>query len=124
VQTPPQTSYSLDEIWGSHGDYHHVVVEVFGFGTVCICRLMPTFRRNMLSPSSGVEVTKQGSRGVFIGPEEQGLRTGSQSEGGNMGTGWEPIGSLQEGCWEGAGCGVREREKTFSRAHWSASCSC
>jgi hypothetical protein len=33
------------------------VVEVLGFGAVCICRSMPTFRRNMLSPSSGAEVT-------------------------------------------------------------------
>jgi hypothetical protein len=44
-----------DEIIGSHGDYYHVV-EVMGFGAVCICRLMPTLRRNMLLPSSGAEV--------------------------------------------------------------------
>jgi hypothetical protein len=41
----------LHEIRGSRGDYYHVV-EVLGFGTVCTCRSMPTFRRNMLSPSS------------------------------------------------------------------------
>jgi hypothetical protein len=37
-----------------------------------------------------------------MGPEERGLRAGSQSEGGNMGTGCGPIGSLQEGYREGA----------------------
>jgi hypothetical protein len=61
---------------------------------------MPTFGRNMLSPSSGAEVTRQGNRRVFIEPEEQGLRAGSQSERGNMGTGCGPIGSLQEGYGE------------------------
>jgi hypothetical protein len=35
-----------------------------------------------MSPSSGVEVTMQGSR-FFVGPEEQGLRAGRQSDGGN-----------------------------------------
>jgi len=38
-----------------------VVVEVYGFGAVWICRSMPTFRRNTLSPSSGAEVTRQGN---------------------------------------------------------------
>jgi hypothetical protein len=38
-----------------HGSEH---VKILGFGTVCICRYMPTFRRNMLSPSSGAEVTR------------------------------------------------------------------
>jgi hypothetical protein len=47
------------------GDYYHIVVEVLGFGAVCICRYMPTFRRNMLSPSSGAEVTRQESRDVY-----------------------------------------------------------
>jgi hypothetical protein len=42
--------------------YLHVVVEILGFGTMCICRSIPTFQRNMLSPSSGAEVTGQGSR--------------------------------------------------------------
>jgi hypothetical protein len=32
-----------------------VVVEVYGFGAVCICRSMPTFQREMLSRSSGAE---------------------------------------------------------------------
>jgi hypothetical protein len=40
-------------------------VEVLGFGAVCICRSMPTFRRYMLSPSLGAEVTRQGSRGLI-----------------------------------------------------------
>jgi hypothetical protein len=48
----------------------------------------------MLSPSSGVEVTRKGSRGVFIGPEEQGLRTGNW-----MGTNREPSGRLLGGSW-------------------------
>jgi hypothetical protein len=39
-----------------------VVLELMGFGAVWICRSMPTFRRYMLSPSSGAEVTKQGSK--------------------------------------------------------------
>jgi hypothetical protein len=39
-----------------------VVVEVLDFGDVCICRWIPTFLSNMLSPSSGAEVTRQGSR--------------------------------------------------------------
>jgi hypothetical protein len=45
--------------------FDHVVVEVLGFGTILICRLMPTFRRNMLSPSSGAVVTRQGSGACF-----------------------------------------------------------
>jgi hypothetical protein len=36
---------------------HLVAVEVLDFGAACICRSVPTFRRNMLSPSSGAEVT-------------------------------------------------------------------
>jgi hypothetical protein len=53
----------------------------------------------------------------YIEPEEQGLRAGSQSEEGNMGTGRGPIGSLQEGYREGVGCGVRkEREREPSSA--------
>jgi hypothetical protein len=50
----------------------------------------------MLSPSSAAEVTRQCHTGLYIGPEEQGLSAESQSEGGNMGTGCLPIGSLQE----------------------------
>jgi hypothetical protein len=63
----------------------------------------------MLSPSSGAEVTRQGSRRVFIGPEHQELWAGSQSEGGNMGTGCRPLGSLQEGYREGVEHGVRKK---------------
>jgi hypothetical protein len=48
----------FDEIWGSRGNYYHVVVEVLDFGAVCICRSMLTFGRNTLSPSSGAEVTR------------------------------------------------------------------
>jgi hypothetical protein len=87
----------LHNIGGSHSDSYHVVVEVLGFGTMCICRSMLMFLRNMLSPSSWAEMTRQGYRGVYIGPEEQGLRAGSQSEGWNMETACRPIGSLQEG---------------------------
>jgi hypothetical protein len=39
-----------------------LVVEVLGFGAVWICKSIPTFRRNMLSPSSEPEVTTYGSR--------------------------------------------------------------
>jgi hypothetical protein len=42
-----------------------VVVEVLGFGALWICRSMPTFPRNMLSPFSGAEVTRQGNRGII-----------------------------------------------------------
>jgi hypothetical protein len=83
---------------------------------------MPTFRRNILSPSSGAEVTRKGSRGLVQVPEEQGMREGSQSEGGNMGTGCGPIGSRQAGYKEGAVCGVNKN--ALFRAHRRASCSC
>jgi hypothetical protein len=105
------TRDKLDEIWGSHGNFYHIVAEVLGFGAVCICRSIPSFRRNMLSPSSGTEMTRQRRRGVHIGPEEQGLREGSRSERGNVGTGCGPIGSLQEGYREGAGCGMRKERR-------------
>jgi hypothetical protein len=59
-----------------------------------LCWSMPTFRRNILSPSSRAEVTRQGNRG-------QGLMEGSQSEGRNMGPVYGPIGSLQLGSREG-----------------------
>jgi hypothetical protein len=52
-------------IWGSHGDYYYFLVEVLGFGAVWICRLMLTFRRNILSLSPGDEVTRQGNRGLM-----------------------------------------------------------
>jgi hypothetical protein len=57
----------------------HVVVEVMGFGAVWICRSMPTFRRNMLSPSSGAEVTRQGSRGLI-----QDLKSKGRGKGANQ----------------------------------------
>jgi hypothetical protein len=58
---------------------------------------------------------------AYIGPVQQGLREGSQSEKGNMGTGCGPIGSLQAGYREGAGCGVEEGKKmALFRAHWRA----
>jgi len=38
-----------------------VGVEVLGYGAVWICRSIPTFPTNMLSPSSGAEVTKRGN---------------------------------------------------------------
>jgi hypothetical protein len=36
-----------------------VVVKVLDFGAMWICKLMLTFQRNMLSPSSGAGVTSQ-----------------------------------------------------------------
>jgi hypothetical protein len=45
---------------------------------------MPDVSRNMLSPSSGAEVTRQEIKGLHMGTEEQELKEGSQSEGGNM----------------------------------------
>jgi hypothetical protein len=57
------------------------VVEVLGFGATCIFRLVLMFQRNMLSPSSGDEVTRQGSRGAFIGPEAN-QREGTELDGG------------------------------------------
>jgi hypothetical protein len=43
-----------------------VVVEVLGFGAVCIRRSVPTFRRNILSQSSEAEVIRQGVPCHFI----------------------------------------------------------
>jgi hypothetical protein len=45
---------------------------------------------------------------AYVGPEEQGLREWSQSEGGNIGTGSRPIGSLQGDYKEGAEYGVKK----------------
>jgi hypothetical protein len=60
VRVTREDIFISDEISGSHGYYHHVVVvEVFGFGAMWFCRSMLTFRRNMLSPSSGTEVTSR-----------------------------------------------------------------
>jgi hypothetical protein len=47
-----------------------------------------------------------------VGPEEQGVREGSQLEGGNMGTGCRPTGSLQAGYCKGTGHGVEEGKQT------------
>jgi hypothetical protein len=46
-----------DEIWGSHCYYYHVVVEVLGFGAMCICRSIPTFRTFSHSTPSPLPVT-------------------------------------------------------------------
>jgi hypothetical protein len=72
---------------------------------------MPTFQRNMLSHLQGLEWQGREVEGFFVGPEEQGLRAGSQSEGGNIETGCGPIGSFQEGYRDGAGCGVRKKRE-------------
>jgi glucose-6-phosphate-specific signal transduction histidine kinase len=42
-----------------------VDVEMLGFGAIWICRLMPTFWRNMLSPSSGAEMTRSESESHY-----------------------------------------------------------
>jgi hypothetical protein len=73
-------------------------VEVLGFGATCIFRSMLTFQINMLSPSSGDEVTRQGSRGVFIGPEEE-KKPIRERDQNWMGANTEPSGRLQEGGW-------------------------
>jgi hypothetical protein len=39
----------------------NIIVLFLGFGPVLICWLMPMFRRNVLSPSSRAEVTRQGN---------------------------------------------------------------
>jgi hypothetical protein len=41
---------------------------------------------------------------AYIGPEDQGLKEGGQSEGGNMGPGCRPIRSLEAGYREEVGC--------------------
>jgi hypothetical protein len=51
---------------------------------------------------------KAGTYRAYVGPEEQGLREWSQSEGGNIGTGSRPRGSLQGDYKEGAGYGVKK----------------
>jgi hypothetical protein len=53
----------MKDQWNVNKLYSHVV-EVFGFGAMCICRFMPTFWRNMVSIFRA-EVTKQGSRGLI-----------------------------------------------------------
>jgi hypothetical protein len=117
----------IDETWGSHSDYYHVV-DVLSFGAVCFCRSMPTFWRNMLSPSSGVEVTRQGGRGVFYRTWRawaEGREPIIGREYGNwMQTNREPSGMLQRGGWVWSEKEEREREKVLFRAHRRASCSC
>jgi hypothetical protein len=52
---------------------------------------------------------RTGKQRAYIGPEEQGLRAGSQREGI-----WEqcgPVVSLWEGCSEGAAYGVRKKRE-------------
>jgi hypothetical protein len=49
-----------------------VVLELRGFGAVWICRSKPTFRRYMLSPSSGAEVTRQRSRELIDNVKNKG----------------------------------------------------
>jgi hypothetical protein len=78
--------------------------QVLGFGAMWICRLMPTFWRNMLSPSSGAEVTRQGIRGLI---SWRARVEGREPVGENMGKGmWtnrESWGRLQGGGWVWSG---------------------
>jgi hypothetical protein len=53
------------------------VVEVVGFGAVWICGLMQTFWRNMLSPFSGAEVTRQGNRWLVYDLKSKGWWKGA-----------------------------------------------
>jgi hypothetical protein len=64
-QQPETRSHPSPDESDLHRHIFLVVVEVFGFGAVCICSSMSTFRRNMLSPTSGAEVRTQGSIWVF-----------------------------------------------------------
>jgi hypothetical protein len=64
----------------------------------------------MLSSSSGLKLQGRAQR-TYIGPEKQGLREGSQSEGGNMGTGCGPIESLQAGYRDGVGMEWKKGKK-------------
>jgi hypothetical protein len=50
------------KVWRSTEE---VVVEFLHFGAMWICRLIPMFHRNMLSPSSGPKLTRQGSIGLI-----------------------------------------------------------
>jgi hypothetical protein len=53
---PPHTDFterSIHHKFTTLSPYYNVVVEVSGFGTMCSCRSMPTFWRNMLPPSLG-----------------------------------------------------------------------
>jgi hypothetical protein len=59
---------------------------------------MPNVSRNMLSPSSGAEVTRQEIKGLHMGTEEQGLREGRKYVSG-MQTHRDPSGRLRGGGW-------------------------
>jgi hypothetical protein len=64
------------------------------------------FQRNMLSPSSGAEVTRQGKYRAYIGPEERAEERNSmrgREYGKWMWTNREPSGRLQGGGWVGRG---------------------
>jgi hypothetical protein len=73
-----------------------LVVEVLCFGAVCICRSMPTFRRNMLPPSSEAEEPRQESWGVFY----RTWRAGSPYSSGHIKTPLPPcpVTSAPENC--------------------------
>jgi hypothetical protein len=58
------------------------VVEVVGFGAVWICGLMQTFWRNMLSPFSGAEVTRQGNRWLVYDVKSKGWWKGASHRDG------------------------------------------
>jgi hypothetical protein len=55
-----------DEIWSSYCYYYHVVVEVLGFGAMCICRSIPTFRTFSHSTPSPPPHLPEGSLLVHI----------------------------------------------------------
>jgi hypothetical protein len=56
----------IDETWGSHSDYYHVAGQCQHFGGTCCLHLQ------------GLKWQGKEVKGFFIGPEEQGLRAGSQ----------------------------------------------
>jgi hypothetical protein len=133
--------YSLIEVgWSFRGEYchhHHQcyfskttqcnipdgcnlynsIVEVMVFGAMWICRLMPVFWRNMLSPSSGLKWQGREIKGLYrtwrarAGGREP-LR--GREYGNGMRTNREPSGRLLGGgsVWSG-----RREENDFFRAH-------
>jgi hypothetical protein len=54
------------EIWGFHGGDDNYDI-VLGFGAVWPGRYMPAFRRNILSPSSGLKLRCWESEGLYRG---------------------------------------------------------
>jgi hypothetical protein len=56
---------------------------VLGFSTVYFCRLMPTFWRNILSPSSGLS-GKAGKQNAYVKLKEGRLRERGQPESKHM----------------------------------------